>query len=178
MLQWFFRITKYAGELHDMLDEIDWAEVTVAAQRNWIGKSTGAELVFQLEGTDETLTVFTTRPDTVFGATYMVLAPEHPLVQQITTDACRTEVDAYVERSPITYAPNVKTPVLLLHGEADVRCPISQSEEYYTALKRLGKPVEFVRFPGGFHGFTRVGHPAIVRSYHQHVLEWFDRTLR
>ena len=54
---------------------------------------------------------------------------------------------AYVERSPITYAPNVKTPVLLLHGEADVRCPISQSEEYYTALKRLGKPVEFVRFP-------------------------------
>jgi len=86
--------------------------------------------------------------------------------------------DAYVERSPITYAPNVKTPVLLLHGEADVRCPISQSEEYYTALKRLGKRVEFVRFPGGFHGFTRVGHPAIVRSYHEHVLEWFDRTLK
>jgi dipeptidyl aminopeptidase/acylaminoacyl peptidase len=86
--------------------------------------------------------------------------------------------DAYVEHSPITYAPNVKTPVLLLHGESDVRCPISQSEEYYTALKRLGKPVEFVRFPGGFHGFTRVGHPAIVRSYHEHVLEWFNRTLK
>ncbi len=86
--------------------------------------------------------------------------------------------DAYVERAPITYAPNVKTPVLLLHGEADVRCPISQSEEYYTALKRLGKPVEFVRFPGGFHGFTRTGHPAIARAYHEHVLEWFDRTLK
>jgi len=86
--------------------------------------------------------------------------------------------DAYVERSPITYAPNVKTPVLLLHGEADVRCPISQSEEYYTALKRLGKPVEFVRFPDGFHGFTRTGHPAIVRSYHEHVLDWFNRTLK
>ena len=85
---------------------------------------------------------------------------------------------AYVERSPITYAPNVKTPVLLLHGGADVRCPISQSEKYYTALKRLGKPVEFVRFPGGFHGFTRTGHPAIARSYHEHVLEWFNRTLK
>ena len=85
---------------------------------------------------------------------------------------------AYVEHSPITYAPNVKTPVLLLHGEADIRCPISQSEEYYTALKRLGKKVEFVRFPGGFHGFTRTGHPAIARAYHEHVLEWFDRTLK
>ena len=86
--------------------------------------------------------------------------------------------ETYVERSPITYAPNVKTPVLLLHGEADIRCPISQSEEYYVALKRLGKQVEFVRFPGGYHGFTRSGHPAMARSYHEHVLEWFERTLR
>ena len=86
--------------------------------------------------------------------------------------------EAYVERSPITYAPNVTTPVLLLHGEADVRCPISQSEEYYVALKRLGKKAEFVRFPGGFHGFTRTGHPSIARAYHEHVLEWFERTLK
>lgn len=86
--------------------------------------------------------------------------------------------EAYVERSPITYAPNVQTPVLLLHGEADIRCPISQSEEYYTALKRAGKQVEFVRFPGGFHGFVRNGHPAMVRSYHEHVLDWFERTLK
>jgi len=86
--------------------------------------------------------------------------------------------DAYVEHSPITYAPAVKTPVLLLHGEADIRCPISQSEEYYTALKRAGKQVEFVRFPGGFHGFVRGGHPAMVRSYHEHVLDWFERTLK
>ena len=86
--------------------------------------------------------------------------------------------EAYVAHSPITYAPAVKTPVLLLHGEADIRCPISQSEEYYTALKRLGKQVEFVRFPGGYHGFVRSGHPAMVRSYHEHVLDWFDRTLK
>ncbi|MDA0351021.1 MAG: S9 family peptidase [Chloroflexi bacterium] len=85
--------------------------------------------------------------------------------------------EAYVAHSPITYAPNVKTPVLLLHGEADIRCPISQSEEYYTALKRLGKQVEFVRFPGGYHGFVRAGHPAMVRSYHEHVLDWLKRTL-
>ena len=85
--------------------------------------------------------------------------------------------EAYVAHSPITYAPNVNTPVLLLHGEADIRCPITQSEEYYTALKRLGKRVEFVRFPGGYHGFVRGGHPAMIRSYHEHILEWLDRTL-
>ena len=85
--------------------------------------------------------------------------------------------DAYVERSPITYAPQVRTPVLLLHGEADVRCPIGQSEEYYVALKRLGKTVEFVRFPGGFHGFVTGGHPAMRQAYYDRVLEWFDRWL-
>jgi dipeptidyl aminopeptidase/acylaminoacyl peptidase len=89
-----------------------------------------------------------------------------------------SNLESYIEHSPITYAPEVTTPVLLLHGEADIRCPISQSEEYYVALKRLGKQVEFVRFPGGFHGFVRNGHPAMVRSYHEHVLEWFDRTLK
>jgi dipeptidyl aminopeptidase/acylaminoacyl peptidase len=87
-------------------------------------------------------------------------------------------LERYIEHSPITYAPNVTTPVLLLHGEADIRCPISQSEEYYVALKRLGKQVEFVRFPGGYHGFVRGGHPAMVRSYHEHVLDWFARTLK
>ena len=85
--------------------------------------------------------------------------------------------DAYVERSPITYAPQVRTPVLLLHGEADVRCPIGQSEEYYVALKRLGKTVEFVRFPGGFHGFVTGGHLAMRQAYYDRVLEWFDRWL-
>ena len=83
----------------------------------------------------------------------------------------------YVEHSPLRYAPNVETPVLLLHGEADIRCPIQQSEEYYTALKRLGKTVEFVRFPGGYHGFVSSGHPAMRTAYYDRVVEWFDRWL-
>ncbi|HRP08192.1 MAG TPA: leucine--tRNA ligase [Gemmatimonadales bacterium] len=96
--QWYFRITDYAGRLLDNLDDrrkMDWSESTVLAQRNWIGRSEGAELRFRVAGGDEEIAVFTTRPDTIFGATFMVLAPEHPLVERITTDAARAAVDAY-----------------------------------------------------------------------------------
>ena len=82
-----------------------------------------------------------------------------------------------LERSPIAYAAQVNTPALLLHGEADARCPISQSEEYYTILKRLGKTVEFVRFPGANHAFPRQGHPHLRREYIQRAIAWFDRWL-
>lgn len=82
-----------------------------------------------------------------------------------------------LERSPIAYAAQVNTPALLLHGEADARCPISQSEEYYTILKRLGKTVEFVRFPGANHAFPRQGHPHLRREYIQRTIAWFDRWL-
>ncbi len=77
-------------------------------------------------------------------------------------------------RSPITYAKNVETPALLLHGEADARCPVAQSEEYFVALKRLGKTVEFVRFPGGNHAFPRTGHPRMREEYLARMLAWFD----
>jgi dipeptidyl aminopeptidase/acylaminoacyl peptidase len=83
----------------------------------------------------------------------------------------------YALRSPLTYAGRVVTPVLLLHGEADIRCPISQSEEYYVALKRLGKTVEFTRFPGGYHSFPNTGHPAMREAYYTSVLDWFARHL-
>jgi len=86
-------------------------------------------------------------------------------------------VEELLRRSPITYAPNVKTPVLLLHGEEDLRCPIEQSEQYFAALKRLGKEVEFVRFPGCSHLFMRVGHPKMRVEYLKRVKEWFDRHL-
>ena len=82
-----------------------------------------------------------------------------------------------LERSPIAYAAQVNTPALLLHGEADARCPISQSEEYYTILKRLGKTVEFVRFPGANHAFPRQGHPHLRREYIQRTIAWFNRWL-
>jgi dipeptidyl aminopeptidase/acylaminoacyl peptidase len=82
-----------------------------------------------------------------------------------------------VERSPLTYAPAVETPVLLLHGEADLRCPIEQAEQYFVALKRHGKEVEFVRFPDCSHLFLRVGHPKMHEEYLSRVLEWFRRHL-
>jgi dipeptidyl aminopeptidase/acylaminoacyl peptidase len=85
--------------------------------------------------------------------------------------------DKALERSPITYAPNVETPVLLMHGEDDDRCPIGQSEEYFVALKRLGKEVEFVRFPGSSHMFLRGGHPRLREEYLARTLAWFDRHL-
>ena len=84
---------------------------------------------------------------------------------------------AFRERSPLTYAANVETPVLLLHGEADVRCPIEQSEQYFVALKRLGKEVEFVRFPGCSHLFLRSGHPKLREEYLARTLAWFHRHL-
>lgn len=84
---------------------------------------------------------------------------------------------AFRERSPLTYAANVETPVLLLHGEADVRCPIEQSEQYFVALKRLGKEVEFVRFPGCSHLFLRSGHPKMREEYLARTLAWFNKHL-
>ena len=92
--QWMLRITKYAQRLIDELEPLDWPESIKALQRNWIGRSEGAEVVFNVEGHD--ITVFTTRPDTLFGATYIVLAPEHPLVSQITTDEQKEAVETYV----------------------------------------------------------------------------------
>ena len=92
--QWFFRITDYAERLLRNLDTLDWSESTLALQRNWIGRSEGAELVFTTPA-GQTITVFTTRPDTVFGATYLVLAPEHPLVEALTAGEQRAAVRAY-----------------------------------------------------------------------------------
>jgi leucyl-tRNA synthetase len=93
--QWFFRITDYAGRLLENLDTLDWSDTTVTAQRNWIGRSEGAEIGFPMPAGGE-IRVFTTRPDTIFGATFMVLAPEHPLVRQITTAEHRADVDRYI----------------------------------------------------------------------------------
>ncbi|MDP2984753.1 MAG: leucine--tRNA ligase [Candidatus Latescibacter sp.] len=99
MLQWFVRITRYAERLYANLDWIDWSEITRSAQRNWIGKSEGAEIDFGLAGTDEKLRVFTTRPDTVFGATYMVIAPEHPLTGRSTSPEQRQAVENYLRET-------------------------------------------------------------------------------
>ncbi len=99
MKQWVMDIPKYAEILLKGLDEVDWPESTKDMQRNWIGKSTGAEVTFKVDGTEETFTVFTTRPDTLFGATYCVLSPEHPLVKKITTDEHKEEVEEYIKKA-------------------------------------------------------------------------------
>ena len=83
--------------------------------------------------------------------------------------------DEFLRHSPITYAPNVRTPVLLLHGENDLRCPIEQSEQYFVALKRLGKTVEFVRFPDSTHAFRKSGHPGMIVEYYRRLLDWLER---
>jgi leucyl-tRNA synthetase len=95
--QWFFKITAYADELLDF-SKMEWPERVTTMQTNWIGRSEGAEVVFRTEGGHE-LPIFTTRPDTLWGATFMVLAPEHPLVAELTTDDQRAEVEAYVEKA-------------------------------------------------------------------------------
>jgi leucyl-tRNA synthetase len=98
--QWFFKITQYAQRLLDNLEWIDWSSSTKRLQRNWIGRSEGADIDFPIVGQpDKTIRVFTTRPDTLFGATFMVLAPEHPLVEVVTTDACRAQVEKYVQEA-------------------------------------------------------------------------------
>ena len=98
--QWFFKITDYAERLLNDLDKLEaWPEKVRAMQRNWIGRSEGAEVVFSVPGRDETITVFTTRPDTLFGATFLVLAPEHPLVGALTEEGQRAEVEAYIEQA-------------------------------------------------------------------------------
>lgn len=100
MRQWMLRITQYAEKLLDGLDDLDWPDNIKELQRNWIGKSEGAEVTFELEELPgETIQVFTTRPDTLFGATYMVLAPEHPLVERLVTPELKDRVRHYVDEA-------------------------------------------------------------------------------
>ncbi|MDO4994594.1 MAG: leucine--tRNA ligase [Bacteroidales bacterium] len=98
MRQWCLRVSAYAQRLLDGLETIDWTDSIKDAQRNWIGRSEGAEIVFQVAGTDQSFTIFTTRADTMFGVTFMVLAPESELVGQLTTAAQKADVEAYLEK--------------------------------------------------------------------------------
>lgn len=99
MSQWVINITKYADRLLEGLNEIDWPESTKDIQRYWIGKSIGAEVIFKVKDSDKDFTVFTTRCDTLYGATYCVLSPEHPLISEITTSEKKEEVEKYINES-------------------------------------------------------------------------------
>ena len=97
--QWFFKITDYADRLLDDLDDLDWSEAIKAMQRNWIGRSRGAEIKFKIKDKSDDITIFTTRHDTQFGVTFMVLAPEHALVKSITTDDQKKVVEEYIDHA-------------------------------------------------------------------------------
>ncbi len=99
MKQWMLKITDYAERLLTGLDKVDWPERTKEGQRNWIGKSEGASVHFKVKGATETLEVFTTRPDTIFGVSFMVIAPEHPLVKKITTQGQAVKIADYIEKT-------------------------------------------------------------------------------
>ena len=97
MKQWLLRVPAYAPRLLEGLDKLEWSESLKEIQRNWIGKSTGAQVFFDIEGSDKKLEIFTTRPDTIFGVTFMVIAPEHEWVKELTVSDAQDEVEAYLE---------------------------------------------------------------------------------
>lgn len=97
MKQWFFKITAYADALLEEIPDLDWPQKIKTAQENWIGRSEGAEIDYQVEARDDVITVFSTRPDTLFGATFLVLAPEHPLSRELANDETRAAVNDYID---------------------------------------------------------------------------------
>jgi leucyl-tRNA synthetase len=171
MRQWMLRITAYADRLIDDLDEVDWPEPIKKMQRDWVGRSVGARILFELtDDASGTIEVFTTRPDTLFGATYMVLAPEHPLVDEITTPAQRAAVEDYVDAAarrserariadlrektgvftgarvahPVTRAPLpvwIADYVLATYGTGAVMAVPGHDQRDYEFAKRFGLPI-------------------------------------
>ncbi|MBC7884021.1 MAG: leucine--tRNA ligase [Saprospiraceae bacterium] len=170
MIQWSLRITAYAERLLHDLDTLNWSDALKAMQRNWIGKSEGAQLFFDVVGYDRKIEIFTTRPDTIFGATYMVLAPEHDLVSQLTTQdqketvnkyldyvGSRTEIDRMVEVKEVTgvftgaYAHNPFTNsnipiwlgeyVLKDYGTGAIMAVPSDDERDHVFAKKFGLPI-------------------------------------
>ena len=99
MKQWILKITDYAESLLDGLDDLDWPENIKELQKNWIGRSEGVELGFKIDGSNDLINVYTTRPDTLFGASYMVLAPEHTLIHSLVSNKQREEVESYIEKT-------------------------------------------------------------------------------
>ncbi|MBE3570803.1 MAG: leucine--tRNA ligase, partial [Bacillales bacterium] len=193
MKQWVLKITAYADRLLEDLEELDWPESIKEMQRNWIGRSEGAEVRFQIDGHDETFTVFTTRPDTLFGATYTVLAPEHPLVEKITTAEQKAAVERYLDQiqsksdlertdlakektgvftgayaiNPVT---NEKMPiwiadyVLMSYGTGAIMAVPAHDERDFEFAKKFGLPIKEVVAGGDVNKEAYTGDGVHVNS--------------
>ncbi|SFC58932.1 leucyl-tRNA synthetase [Bacillus sp. OV322] len=193
MKQWVLRITAYADRLIDDLDEVAWPENIKDMQRNWIGRSEGAEVTFAIEGHEETFTVFTTRPDTLFGATYAVLSPEHPFVEKITADGQKAAVEAYIqevknksdlERTELSkektgaftgaYAINpvngermpiwIADYVLMSYGTGAIMAVPAHDERDYEFAKKFDLPIKEVVFGGNVEEEAYTGDGKHVNS--------------
>jgi leucyl-tRNA synthetase len=194
LYQWFFKITDYVEELLDGLNKINWPEKTKLMQRNWIGKSDGADAIFKVCKSDEEIKVFTTRPDTLFGATYVVLAPEHPLVDKLTTKEYKEAVRDYrdsikslteIERSstvrektgtPIgAFAINPVTDekipiwiadyVLLTYGTGAIMAVPGQDERDWEFATKFNLPIiRTVQPPDDFEGDAYLGDGPAINS--------------
>ncbi|MEP1152064.1 MAG: leucine--tRNA ligase [Balneola sp.] len=194
MRQWVLKITEYAERLLNDLDDLDWPESLKDMQRNWIGKSIGAEVDFQIKDYDDKLSVFTTRPDTIFGATYMVVAPEHRLVDEITTEAQKSEVADYrakvelksdLERQELTkektgvftgaYAINpangkeipiwIADYVLVSYGTGAIMAVPAQDERDWEFAEKYELPIiRTVQPEEGFEGKAYTGNGEAINS--------------
>ncbi|EQB88670.1 leucyl-tRNA synthetase [Clostridium punense] len=186
LTQWFLKITDYADELLDMIDTLDWPEKTKAMQKHWIGRSTGSEVTFKVQNSDLSFNVFTTRVDTLFGVTYVVLAPENDLVDKLTCEENKAAVDEYreaakkqseIERQSITrektgvftgsYAINpingrqvpiwIGDYVLNTYGTGAVMAVPAHDERDFTFAKKYNLPIERVIEGGEELPFTEYG---------------------
>ncbi|PJA99084.1 MAG: leucine--tRNA ligase [Ignavibacteriales bacterium CG_4_9_14_3_um_filter_30_11] len=194
LTQWFFKITEYAEELLTGLETINWPDKTKLMQRNWIGKSIGAEINFSVEKSDEKISVFTTRPDTLFGATYVVLAPEHPLVDKLTSEENKKIVEEYrnsikslteIERTSTTKEKTgvpigamainpvngKKIPVwisdytLLTYGTGCVMAVPGQDERDWEFATKFNLPIiRTVQPPEDFNGEAYLGDGTAINS--------------
>ncbi|MDH3269050.1 MAG: leucine--tRNA ligase [Ignavibacteria bacterium] len=192
--QWFFKITDYAEELLQGLNKINWPDKTKLMQRNWIGKSIGAEVNFKVVDSDDTIKIFTTRPDTLFGATYMVLAPEHPLVEKLATSEQKKQVEDYkesikslteIERTStvkektgvftgafaINPGNNKKIPiwiadyVLLTYGTGAIMAVPGQDERDWEFAEKFNLPIiRTVQPPDDFDGKAYLGDGPAINS--------------
>ena len=194
MRQWMLKITKYADSLLKGLDDLDWPNSIKELQKNWIGRSEGANVTFELPSLNESLTVFTTRPDTLFGATYMVMAPEHPLVQKLVTkdqesavkkyseeaskksDLDRTELNkqktgVFIGEYAINPANNTKIPiwisdyVIMSYGTGAIMAVPGQDQRDYDFAKKFDLPIiRTVDIPENFEGEAYTGDGKAINS--------------